>query len=378
MLGRARGAATLAVSLDLLRSSGARATLDRLRQDAEGLRVLGAARRNLYLRIWHDAADELGAEVVDLGNGFLELRGRGVATRVREQHVALHDVVATRLALDKGLVYRLLGDESIPIPRHVEVTPREFDRAAEFVRRSAAACVVKPADGTGGGGATTVGVRTERDLRRAFLRCARKRDRILVEEQGRGTVYRLLLLDGEPIGAIRRSPPTVRGDGRSTIHELVVAENRRRLASDGDDGLDLLRIDLDSVFELARRGLRPAAVPAAGEVVPVKSVTNQASVEDCVTFRGHLSPVLVEECARAAAVTGLRLAGLDLLTPDPGKSLAESGGVIIDVNPAPGLHHHYLVADRPDHVRAAVPVLETLLGAGNPRAGGEAVAAGAR
>jgi D-alanine-D-alanine ligase-like ATP-grasp enzyme len=379
MLGRAPGAATLAVSLDLLRSGGTRATLDRLRQDAEGRRVLAAARRHLYLRIWQEAAGELGAELAELGNGFLELRGRDAVTRVREQHVALHDVIATRLALDKGIVYRLLADESIPTPRHVELTPRDFDRAAEFVRRSTRPCVVKPADGTGGGGATTVGVRSQRDLRRAFLRCVRRRDRILVEEQGQGTVYRLLLLDGELIGAIHRSPPTVRGDGRSTIRELVAAENRRRLASDGDAGLDLLRIDLDCVVELGRRGLRPSTVPAAGDVVPIKSVTNQASVEDCVTFRGPVSPALVDECARAAAAVGLRLAGLDLLTVDPGRSLVESGGVIIDVNPAPGLHHHYLVADRPDHIRVAVPLLETLLGSGTPHDGSRpAAAAGAR
>ena len=138
-----------------------------------------------------------------------------------------------------------------------------------------------------------------------------------------------------------------------------------------------LRLSVDcaspgkAVVQLASGGLRPASVPVPGEIVPIKSVTNQAAVEDCFTFRGPLSPELVDECARAAAVVGLRLAGLDLLTTDTRMSLAESGGVIIDVNPAPGLHHHYLVADRPDHVRVAVPVLEALLaGGGRPSSHG--------
>jgi hypothetical protein len=59
---------------------------------------------------------------------------------------------------------------------------------------------------------------------------------------------------------------------------------------------------------------------------------------------------------------GLRLAGVDVVTTDIGRPLVETGGVVTEVNGGPGLHHHYLVADRADATPVAVPVLEKLLG----------------
>jgi glutathione synthase/RimK-type ligase-like ATP-grasp enzyme len=38
---------------------------------------------------------------------------------------------------------------------------------------------------------------------------------------------------------------------------------------------------------------------------------------------------------------GTRLAGIDVITTDPGVPLGESGGVILEVNATPGYHHHY-------------------------------------
>ena len=63
----------------------------------------------------------------------------------------------------------------------------------------------------------------------------------------------------------------------------------------------------------------------------------------------------------AAACVGLRLAGVDLVTPSLEGSLAETGGVVLEVNCTPGLHHHYLVAEPDRATRVAVPILRRLL-----------------
>jgi len=70
---------------------------------------------------------------------------------------------------------------------------------------------------------------------------------------------------------------------------------------------------------------------------------------------------LAAEAAAAARVVGLRLAGVDVIAPTLDRSLAESGGVVLEVNCTPGLHHHYLVADREGATRVAVPILRALL-----------------
>ena len=57
----------------------------------------------------------------------------------------------------------------------------------------------------------------------------------------------------------------------------------------------------------------------------------------------------------------MRLAGVDVVTPDPARPLGETGGVILEVNAAPGLTHHYNVASPGEATRIAVPILRALL-----------------
>jgi cyanophycin synthetase len=359
LLRAGRPGRELGTRLDLLRALGPAGAWRRVRGDAR-LRELSAARGELYREIWAEAAAAVGAELVDLGDGFLELRRGGRWTRVRHERVMLDDLVSVDLSEDKALVHRLLREAGIPVPEHVEYTLGELDRAAAFVERSAP-CVVKPAADTDVGVGVTGGIATRGELVRASLRAARANDRLLVERQAQGRVYRLLLLDGELLDSVVRQPPRVVGDGRSTIEHLLDAENRRRLDARGRDGLWLLKVDLDTVLALERRGLSVRSVPAAGELVAVKTVTNQGRIEDAETVREDVSPELVAEAARAARTVGLRLSGVDLVAPDLSRPLAESGGVVLEVNCTPGLHHHYLVADGAAATRVAIPLLEKLL-----------------
>jgi cyanophycin synthetase len=66
--------------------------------------------------------------------------------------------------------------------------------------------------------------------------------------------------------------------------------------------------------------------------------------------------------ARAAEAVGVRLAGVDVITPDPSLSLDEAGGVVIEVNTTPGYYYHYYKRD--GRVPVATLILERLVKAG--------------
>jgi cyanophycin synthetase len=75
----------------------------------------------------------------------------------------------------------------------------------------------------------------------------------------------------------------------------------------------------------------------------------------------QVCPALQREVARVVSALESELAGVDVITNDPGRSLAETGGVLLEVNPAPGIHHHYVgEADHRDHP-VATRLLEYLL-----------------
>jgi cyanophycin synthetase len=182
-----------------------------------------------------------------------------------------------------------------------------------------------------------------------------------MERQVPGTVHRVLLLESSLLDVLRRHAPRVVGDGVSSIFELMLAENERRLTLQGEAGIDLLRVDLDCLTTLRVRGRTLNDVPAAGEVEVVKTVTNQNCASDNESLGRSISPALLDDCIAAARITGVRLAGVDVITSDAGRPLSETGGAIIEVNAAPGLHHHYHVAAPSETTDVAVPVLERLL-----------------
>ncbi len=332
----------------------------RRRIHRRGARVPPGTRDAVYRRIWQEAASELGAELVDLSGGFLEVRRGGVSVRVWQQTTPLDDPVALRLALDKPRVHALLESLRLPVPEHRLFRPSERGVAVEFLSRSEGPCVVKPAHGTAGGEGITAGVWLPYQLELARRRAAGYADMLLIERQAEGPVYRLLFLDGELLDVVRNLPPRLTGDGRASIERLIAVENERRVAAGGLAGLDSLDVGLDTAFTLQRSGLRLSYVPPAGRTVTIQTVTNDNRVEDNETVREPLAPQLVDDARAAAAAVGLRLAGVDVITPDASRPLQE-GGVITDVNGTPGIHRHYLVADAERATRVAVPVLETLL-----------------
>lgn len=359
---RGTGVRTVAQRADIARELGLRGTRRYLAGKLGARLWAAAARRALYAEIWSEAARLVGARSRVLGNDFVLFERDGVRTLAWFHNVQLDDAVTLKLALDKDLVDRLLDDAGIVVSEHRVFSPADPSEGSAFLRSGGGACVVKPADGTSGGSGVTCAVDSLADFRRAVLHAARFGDRLMIERVVPGDEYRFLFLDGELLDVIRRRPPRVVGDGRSTIAELMVRDNELRADGAPKAGISFLDTDLDCVLTLDRVGLSLRSVPPAGATVVVKSTANLNAPGDNDTVPLELvSDAVVEEAARAASAVGLRLAGVDLLTPDLGRPLAEAGGAVIEVNGTPGLHYHYLVDDPGRATRVAVPVLDRLL-----------------
>jgi D-alanine-D-alanine ligase-like ATP-grasp enzyme len=345
--------------LDVIRATGVGYALRRRAELARERRTGRAALERFYRDVWGGAAAELGAEVTELESGFLEIRREPVVTRVWRQLSVLDEAVSLKLALDKTLVHGLLAARGVHVPDYVEFPRANLAPALRFMAEAGPEpFVVKPADGGRGGAAVTGGVRTEVDLARAALSAARLDRRLLIERRVPGDMHRLLFCDGELLDVVVRHVPHVTGDGHSSVFELIARENDRRL----ETGLaqSLITVDLDCIFTLAAAGRPLRSVPALGERVQVKSASSENAEHENRTVRSW-SQDLAEECAEAVRAVGLRLAGVDVVTPDIDQPLADTGGAIIEVNGTPGFQYHYVVAEPENATRIAVPILERVL-----------------
>lgn len=305
------------------------------------VKELALERTLFYRRVWHEAAEALDASIEPLGDEIFEIRLGDWRTKVQRNYTAADDAVTLELAGQKPLVLDLLGRQGVPVPRWQAFTIGSLEAAAGFIERVSGDCVVKPARDTGGGDGVTTHVRTRWQLVRAAARAAVFGDELSIEEQVAGDNYRLLYLDGILLDAVVRRPPSVVGDGHSTVAALVERMNNVRVTWGSEAAQSLLACDQDMRQTLAAQNLSLASVPAAGRTVRLKTVINDNAAHDNAAAAHLLCREVVEAGANAAAAVGARLAGVDIITTDPSRPLAATGGVVLEVNTTPGFYYHY-------------------------------------
>lgn len=308
-------------------------------------RASGKHQTEFYEQMWREAAAELGGTWARLADDRGEIALGASRTRVYHNVSEIDSPVTLAILHDKPLTHQLLRSENLPVPRHAQFTLKKVAPALEFLRSAGRNCVVKPAGGTGGGRGVTTGIQTAGQLARAAAAAAVYADELLIEEQIAGDNYRLLYLDGELIDCFVRRLPCVTGNGKFTVAALVRQANEERLANKAAVSQVLIAIDLDMRRTLAGQGLSLRSVPAKGQVVTMKNVVNENAAADNTTATHLLCPSIIEDGARAARALRARFAGIDIVTKDPSVPLAQSGGVILEVNGTPNLYYHYKKAD---------------------------------
>jgi D-alanine-D-alanine ligase-like ATP-grasp enzyme len=327
------------------------------RDHSSAARLTKERRSQFYEDVWAEAAASRNGAVQRLGRALLEISCGDLRLRTRNSLTSLDDPVTLRIAGDKALVYQLLEGRGVPVPAHLVCAAQDLEPALQFMTAIGGPCVVKPARGTAAGAGITTGVTKLPQLIRAMARAgARCRD-VIIEKQINGDNLRLLYLDGELLDAVRRLPPSVGGDGGSSIRELINAENADRLRNGVQASQTLLTIDWELLETLRNQGYNLGSVPPSGCVVRLKGVVNENRGSDNEAV-DHLAPSVVDLGARAAATIGVRLAGVDVITPDASRPLTEAGGAVIEVNTTPGYYYHY--HKRGERVPVASLILQRL------------------
>lgn len=357
-----RGGMALARQIDELRRLGP-ATYRRRHRDPIPAELVGPCRAAVYTQIWRRAAADVDARVTPWGDGYLVIERGSRRIRVHQHLVPIGDPISLRLAGDKVSMHALLSAVGVPVPPWCAPPLSDTRAAARFVAEHGP-CVVKPAADTGGGSGVTGFVTHADDLIAArFVAGRHDPVRLLVEAMVTGTEYRVLVLDGVPIGAIRRRPPVVVGDGSATVAQLIATENQRRRRAGGWAGITAVTLDLDAILTLRGQGLTPAAVPAAGVPVRVHSGTSAAGAADTAVVDiddDGMAGIRRAAVAAAEALTA-RLISVELITDDPATPLQVGTGAVIEVNTTPGLAQHYVVADPPRVVAVAATILRVML-----------------
>lgn len=214
--------------------------------------------------------------------------------------------------------------------------------------------IVKPREGSGGRH-TTVHIENESDLIAAYKNARLIAPSVIVEEQLFGPIFRATIVDGKLAAVLRRDPPRVTGDGHSTVRQLVEAENRNPLRR----GPVFAEINIDSEAskkELARQGLAPESVPAAGREVQFHFKVNWGVGGTSRDATPETHPDNIKLFNNIGAYLGEDIVGIDFIIPDIGVSWkAEPRSGVIECNSLPAIgNHHFPFAGPERNVAGAI------------------------
>lgn len=315
-----------------------------------------------YRDMWRAVAKEIGAEFEELATDLWELRKNDHRTRIMNNLMEFDNPVILAMAGRKPLIHKLLRTHDVAIPEHEVFRLNTLDKACAFLQRFPEGIVIKPANGYGGKGVTTH-ILEPKEVKDAAILASLYSDELLLEQMVPGECYRLLVLDGNMVHAVKRAGPRVIADGESSVQQLIDTENARRRLS-GERELD---IDRDSQFTLNYQGYSMNSSPAACTSLIIKSVNdshNRNSVEVRTVYNEDVTDQVCSsirnDAEKVALLLGSRLLGVDIITRDITVPLNESGGVFNEVNTTPALHHHYDLKNE-EYPQAALLVAECLL-----------------
>ncbi len=310
------------------------------------------------------AASELSIPWYVLGNGVFQL-GQGKEARlINSSYTDATPVIAAKIARNKVYAAYLLHIGGLPVPSH-QLAMNEQDAVA-IAEKLGYPVVVKPGNLDGGVGVRAY-LRNDAAVRKAFVFAKKHSRHILVEKHVDGHDYRILVVNGQVLGALERIPGGVTANGQDTLRVLLERQNHERQnARDDRRYLHQIRPDEQTEDLLEAQELDWLSVPEKGRFVRLCGTANVASGGVPVPLKpDQIHPDNVDLVLRAARLLRLDVAGIDLLMPDIGTSWLTSGAYICEVNAQPQMHtsmHKPMLMSMFDGSDGRIPVAFVLSG----------------
>lgn len=284
-------------------------------------------------------AMERGIPVIRMNDLSLVQLGYGIyQQRIQASTTSRTNMIAVELVGDKDLTKKLLTEMGIPVPKGQVIS--EESEIGQTIENLGFPVVVKPLDGNQGKG-ITLHLNDQESVITAFRMAKEYSDRVIIEKQLKGKDFRVLVVNNKFSAAAERIPANVVGDGENSIRELVNLINKDPWRGNGhSNNLTKIVLDEHSLRLLGMKGFTPETIPPKGEIIYLKSTANLSTGGTAIDRTEEVHPYNIFIFERIARITGLDIAGIDIIAPDLSTPLTENGGGIVEVNAAPGLRMH--------------------------------------
>ena len=294
--------------------------------------------------------------LIQLGAGVNQMRFQATITCKTSN-------IAVDIACNKEQTKKMLNEASIPVAKG-DICYDEED-LQETIDDIGYPIVIKPLDGNHGKGAS-INVTNWDDAVKGLWHAKEYSRRVIVEKFITGFDFRVLVINNEVVAAAQRVPAHVVGNGKNNIQELIDITNEDPRRGYGHENV-LTEITIDKSTErlIKNAGYTLDSVLTENETLYLKSTANLSTGGTSVDVTDLMHPENVFIAERISRVIGLDICGIDIMAPNLTQSLKENGGVILEVNAAPGFRMHLAPSEGlPRNV--AAPVIDMLYPPGKP------------
>ncbi len=242
-----------------------------------------------------------------------------------------------KIADDKELTYTLLDKYNIPIPKTIYIYDYEFGNF-DWTKLSdfRFPVIIKPIDEAHGNG-VCMNITTIPELQRKLESSFSTYSKMIIQEQFSWDECRVLVVLGEVIVAYNRVPPSVVGNGHSTIHQLIEYENKNNPLRQEDyyAPLSFIRSDDELTDFIKKKWYSGNDILPEWATLQLRGNSNMGTGGTARDMTRILHNETKKLCIEVARKLWLGICGVDILTTDFSKPLQETGWVILEVNGTP-------------------------------------------
>ena len=284
-------------------------------------------------------AESRGIPYIRLNKHSYVQLGYGInQRRIQATMVDNTSAIGVEIADDKEQTKEILDEAGIPVPKGESVDDQE--NALLVAKEIGYPVTLKPLVGHHGKGITS-NVKNHGELKTAYNSAKKFHDQVIVEKHLEGFDHRLLVIDGELVAAARRETASVKGNGRSTIRELIDMVNKDPRRGIGHEKvLTEIKIDYMTKRLLKHQNLKLTDVLPEGRILHLKSTANLSTGGCSIDVTDELHPQIKRMAERVSKIININVMGIDVVAPHLRRPLRETGGGIIEVNAAPGFRMH--------------------------------------
>lgn len=252
---------------------------------------------------------------------------------------------------DKSILKRRFMKLDLPVAKGGAVMTK--NGAIKLFEKLQAPVIVKPHSGSGSRH-TTLHIIDEKELLRAFDVAVQVSPFAVIEEELVGAVYRATVVDGRLIATLRRDPPSVVGDGKKTIHELIDEANKHPARS--GPYFSEIKIDSSALKELDWQKHTLGDVLPKGKRATFHQKVNWSVGGTTADVSDEVHPDNVALFERVAEVLKAPIVGIDFIIGDISRSWKEQERCgIIECNSMPFFDNHHLPFEgKPRNVAGAI------------------------